>query len=86
METLKRKLTSRKLWAAIAGVVAGLAMAFGLDENIISTVCGAVTAATSLITYIVTEGKVDAEAVKNTVESVKDAVEVIQTEDSKIGF
>ena len=38
----KRKLSSRKLWAAIAGVVTGLAMVFRLDEDTISTVAGAV--------------------------------------------
>ena len=29
----KRKLSSRKLWAAAAGIVAGLAMVFKLDER-----------------------------------------------------
>lgn len=38
----KRKLSFRKLWAAIAGIVTGLAMVFGLDESIISSVAGAV--------------------------------------------
>ena len=38
----RQKLSSRKLWAAIAGIVTGLAMVFGLDENIISSVAGAV--------------------------------------------
>ena len=38
----KRKLSFRKLWAAIAGIVTGLAMVFGLDENIISSVADAV--------------------------------------------
>ena len=33
MEKLLKKLSSRKFWAAVAGFVAGLAMAFGLDEN-----------------------------------------------------
>ena len=41
METLKRKLSSRKLWAAVAGLASGLALVFGLDEEIISTVAGA---------------------------------------------
>lgn len=77
METLIRKLSSRKLWAAIAGVVAGLAVVFGLDENVVSTASGAVMAVASLITYIVTEGKIDAAAVKETVTIVQDAVEVI---------
>ena len=64
METLKRKLSSRKLWAAVAGLAAGLALVFGLDEEIISTVAGAVVSAASIIVYIMTEGKVDAAAVK----------------------
>ena len=64
METLKRKLSSRKLWAAMAGLAAGLALVFGLDEEIISTVAGAVVSAASIIVYIMTEGKVDAAAVK----------------------
>ena len=33
----KRKLSSRKLWAAAAGIVTGLAMVFGLDEGTISS-------------------------------------------------
>lgn len=60
----KRKLSSRKLWAAVAGIVAGLAMVFGLDEGTISNVAGAVVSMASLVTYIITEGKVDAAAAK----------------------
>ena len=44
-------------------MVAGLAMIFGLDENVIATVSGMVTTLGSLVAYIVTEGKVDAAAV-----------------------
>lgn len=63
MKAFLKKLTSRKFLAAVAGVVAGLAMIFGLDENVIATVSGMVTTLGSLIAYIVTEGKVDAAAV-----------------------
>lgn len=63
MKAFLKKLTSRKFLAAAAGVVAGLAMIFGLDENVIATVSGMVTTLGSLIVYIVTEGKVDAAAV-----------------------
>jgi phage shock protein PspC (stress-responsive transcriptional regulator) len=77
MEVLKRKLSSRKLWAALAGIVTGLSMVFGLDETVISTVAGAVVSVMSVMTYIITEGKIDAEAVKNTVDDVKDAVDKI---------
>ena len=80
METLKRKLSSRKLWAAIVGLVTGLAMVFGLDENVITSVAGAVVSVASVVTYIVTEGRVDAAAVKNAVEDVQDAVEALEGE------
>jgi len=39
-------------------------MVFGLDEGTISNVAGAVVSAASLVTYIITEGKVDAAAAK----------------------
>ena len=59
----KRKLSSRKLWAAVAGIVTGLAMVFGLDESTISTVAGAVVSVASVVAYILTEGKVDEQGV-----------------------
>lgn len=80
METLKRKLSSRKLWAAVAGIVTGLAMVFGLDEHVITTVAGAVVSLASVVAYIVTEGKVDAAAVKGAAEDVMEAVEVLEHE------
>ncbi len=76
----KQKLSSRKLWAAAAGVVTGLAMIFGLDENTINTVAGAVVSVASVVAYIMAEGKVDAESVKQAVEGVQDAVEAVQDE------
>jgi len=76
-----RKLSSRKLWAAIAGIVTGLAMAFGLDEDTISTVAGAVVSVASVVAYVMTEGKVDAESVKKVVEGVQDAMGVIGDDD-----
>ena len=51
---------------AIAGVVTGLAMVFKLDESTISSVAGAVVSMASVVSYIITEGKVDAESIKKT--------------------
>lgn len=74
----KRKLSSRKLWAAVAGIVTGLAMVFGLDEGAISSVAGAVVSVASVIAYIITEGKVDAEGVKKSVEDIQKAEEAVR--------
>lgn len=59
---LKKKLSSRKLWAAIVGVVVGLAAAFGLDESEWVQIAGVVTSAASVVSYIFGEAKIDAAA------------------------
>ena len=80
MEELKRKLSSRKMWASVVGVVTGLAMVFGLDDSVISSIAGAVVSVASVITYIITEGRVDAAAVKTAVEDVQTAVDGVSDE------
>ena len=64
MQNFLKKLTSRKFLAALAGVATGLAMVFGVDETTISTVAGAVTTVASVVSYIMSEGMVDAAAVE----------------------
>ena len=63
MQNFLKKLTSRKFLAALAGVATGLAMVFGVDETTISTFAGAVTTVASVVSYIMSEGMVDAAAV-----------------------
>lgn len=58
----KKKLSSRKLWAAIVGVVVGLAAAFGLDKSEWVQIAGVVTSAASVVAYIFGESKIDAAA------------------------
>ena len=61
---MKQKLTSRKMWACIIGVVMGIALAFGVDSEAITEVCGAVVSLISIVTYVLTEGKIDAAKAK----------------------
>lgn len=56
----KQKLTSRKLWTSVVGVVVGLAAAFGLRENDWAQIAGIVTSAASVVAYIFGEAKIDA--------------------------
>lgn len=60
MNTFLRKITSRKLWAAIAGVVVGLASIFGVDASEYAQVAGVIGAIASCVAYIIGEAKVDA--------------------------
>lgn len=72
MEKILNKLSSRKMWAAVAGPVTGLAVIFGLDENTIATVSGAVVSVASVIAYMFAEASVDKASVKHAEASVTD--------------
>ena len=60
----KRKLTSRKLWLAVAGFVSGLIIAFGGAESTAATVSGVILQGASVIGYLLAEGLTDATALK----------------------
>ncbi len=55
----KRKLTSRKLWVAVAGFVAGLIAAFGGEADTAETVSGCILSGAAVVGYIVGEGLAD---------------------------
>lgn len=82
MNTLLNKFKSRKFWAAIVGVITGVAMVFGLDDNIINVIAGSVTALTSVVIYIITEGRNDYAGIitkiKENIDPVKEAIEVVK--------
>ena len=62
----KRKLTSRKFWLAVCGLVAGLLMAFRVDADTVNEVTGCIMAASSVVAYIIGEGLADAASVEQT--------------------
>ena len=62
----KRKLTSRKFWLAVCGLVAGLLMAFRVDADTVNEVTGCIMAAASVVAYIIGEGLADAASVEQT--------------------
>ena len=58
----KRKLTSRKLWLAVAAFVSGLIVAFGGAETTASTVSGVILQGAAVLGYLLAEGLTDAAA------------------------
>lgn len=69
MENFIRKLTSRKLWVAVAAFVSGLIVAFDGDAETAETVSGLIMAGASALGYILAEGLTDAAAAKDHPES-----------------
>ena len=55
----KRKLTSRKFWAAVAGFVSMLMIYFGKDAGTAEQTTAIIMAAASLIAYMIGEGLAD---------------------------
>ncbi|MBP0984598.1 MAG: hypothetical protein J6A19_12815 [Oscillospiraceae bacterium] len=55
----KRKLTSRKLWVALAGFIAGLIVAFGGSSETAETVSGCILSGAAVVGYVIGEGLAD---------------------------
>lgn len=78
MTTRPLKWTSRKFWAAAVGVAVGIALVLGVDGDTITTCAGAVTALCSVVTYILTEGRIDAVAAGQAAEAIQQAVDAVR--------
>ncbi|MBO7184568.1 MAG: hypothetical protein J6V34_02085 [Oscillospiraceae bacterium] len=55
-----QKLTSRKLWMAVALFVSGLITAFGGEGEVAETVSGSIMQLASVVGYLLAEGLTDA--------------------------
>lgn len=74
----KRKLTSRKFWAAVVGFVTPIMIAAGATDNSITQVTAIIIGGATLIAYIIGEGMTDAASVGMDVEtevSIEDKAE-----------
>jgi hypothetical protein len=56
----KRKLTSRKFWAAVVGFVTPTILAFGGSQETVTQTTAIIMAGGTLIAYIIGEGLTDA--------------------------
>lgn len=75
----KRKLTSRKMWAAIAEFVTMLYVALGGAEDQATQIAALIMAGAGMVAYIVAEGLIDA----NNASGVKDAIAIDDEADLK---
>ena len=61
----KRKLTSRKLWIAVAGLVSGLVLAFGGTEDKAQMISGLILQLASVLGYLLAEGLTDVAGIES---------------------
>lgn len=81
MKDFLRKITSRKFLACIAGLASGVALAYGADAETVQTISGAAMSIISILTYVIAEGKIDAAAIKQTVEVIDELVDDLTDDD-----
>lgn len=55
------KLTSRKFWTAVTGIVTGIILMFSADENLIQLISGCILTIADTVIYIMSEAEVDKE-------------------------
>lgn len=55
----KKKLSSRKFWAAVVGFITPLLIAFGVSETATAEITAIIMSGASLISYILAEGFID---------------------------
>lgn len=55
----KRKLTSRKLWIALAGFAAGLIVIFGGSQETADKISGSILSGAAVVGYVLGEGLAD---------------------------
>ena len=77
MNDILRKLTSRKLWVTVVGIVVGIAAAFGITENDYAQIVGLIGAIAAAVNYVHTEGVVDkASAVPIIIEASEESEDI----------
>lgn len=68
----KRKLTSRKFWMAVVGLITQLMIAGGATESSVTQVTAVIMAAAVLIAYMLAEGWTDSMNIGNDTEDGED--------------
>ena len=60
MKNLKKKLSSRKFWFAVAGLACAVGALFGLSESMVAQITSVITAGGVVVAYILGESMIDA--------------------------
>lgn len=56
----KKKLSSRKFWLAVVGLISGILTLFKMPESDVAQIGGVIMAVGSVVSYILAEGFIDA--------------------------
>ena len=71
----KRKLSSRKFWALIAGFISSILIVFNISENEIAQIVGMISAFGTIAVYIFAEAGVDIASINYEKEKEKNQID-----------
>lgn len=78
---MAKKFTSRKFILAILGAIGGVAVSFTQLGGKTAVVCAVISAIIPAVTYIITEGVIDAKAVNLTAQATEQIIGIIKDGD-----
>lgn len=68
-----KKLTSRKFWAMLIGLITNTLIVYNFPDNQIAQICAVIGSIGTIVSYIFAEASVDAESVKTSVVTASEA-------------
>ena len=78
---MAKKFTSRKFIIAMLGAIGGVAISLTQLGGKIGIVCAVISAVIPPVTYIITEGVIDARAVNLTAEAAQQVITIVKDKD-----
>lgn len=82
----KDKFLSRKFILAVLSAIGGVAVSLTQLGGKVAVVCAVISAVIPAVTYIITEGVIDAKAVNLTAQAAKEVITIVKDPDGYFTF
>lgn len=83
-KSIKDKLTSRKFWVSLAGLVVGIIgiIGFNISENMVGLISSSIVSLGSVVGYLLSEGTVDANSIREIMNIINKIIDEIDKMDN----
>lgn len=83
-KSIKDKLSSRKFWVSLAGLVVGIIgiIGFNISENMVGLISSSIVSLGSVVGYLLSEGTVDANSIREIMNIINKIIDEIDKMDN----
>lgn len=83
-KSIKDKLTSRKFWVSLAGLVVGIIgiIGFNISDNMVGLISSSIVSLGSVVGYLLSEGTVDANSIREIMNIINKIIDEIDKMDN----